>query len=171
MRVWVVCLGLVILCGGCSRNGDKSSVVSTKGEHPPHAQPPLPTVKLWVGTNEVIAEMARTVPQVTNGMMWRTNLAEMNGMLFAFPQPHRARFWMRNTLVPLSSAYIDPDGNILEFHEMKPRDETLIEAASENVQFVLEMNPHWFERHGVQVGAVIRTERGTLKEAVGPIVW
>src|SRR4051794_6142247 len=65
-----------------------------------HPQPRLVTVKLWLGTNEVTAEIAHTMPQIMAGMMWRTNMAEMEGMLFVFPQPHRAQFWMRNTLLP-----------------------------------------------------------------------
>ena len=85
-------------------------------------------------------------------------------MLFVFAGPHRASFWMRNTVLPLTCAYIDPDGVILEIHDMKPLDETAIEAASDNVQFVLEMNQGWFARHHVSTGVVVRTERGSLLE-------
>jgi uncharacterized membrane protein (UPF0127 family) len=131
-----------------------------------HPQPRLVTLKLWVGTNEVTAEIAHTMPQIMTGMMWRTNMAEMDGMLFVFGQPHRAQFWMRNTLLPLSCAYIDPEGTILETHEMKPRDETPIPAASDQVQFVLEMNKGWFERHGVTPGMLINTERGSLPQTL-----
>jgi uncharacterized protein len=98
------------------------------------------------------------------GMMWRTNMAEMDGMLFVFAQPHRARFWMRNTILPLSCAYIDPEGTILELHDMKPRDESGIPANSDNVQYVLEMNKGWFERHNVTSGMLINTERGSLSK-------
>jgi uncharacterized membrane protein (UPF0127 family) len=102
------------------------------------------------------------MPQIMTGMMWRTNMAEMEGMLFVFPGPHRAQFWMRNTVLPLSGAYIDPDGTILEVHEMKPRDETPIPAATDQVQYVLEMNEGWFDRHNVKPGVSVSTERGTL---------
>jgi uncharacterized protein len=127
-------------------------------------QPRLVTLKLWVGTNEVTSEIAYTMPQIMAGMMWRTNMAEMEGMLFVFPQPHRAQFWMRNTLLPLACAYIDSEGTILELHEMKPRDETPIPAASDQVQYVLEMNKGWFERHGVTPGMLINTDRGSLAQ-------
>ncbi len=127
-------------------------------------QPRLVTLKLWVGTNEVTSEIAATMPQIMAGMMWRTNMPEMEGMLFVFSQPHRAQFWMRNTLLPLSCAYIDSEGTILELHEMKPRDETPIPAASDQVQYVLEMNKGWFERHGVTPGMLINTERGSLAQ-------
>jgi len=88
----------------------------------------------------------------------------MEGMLFVFSQPHRAQFWMRNTLLPLSCAYIDSEGTILELHDMKPRDETPIPAASDQVQYVLEMNKGWFERHNVTPGMLINTERGSLSQ-------
>jgi len=129
-------------------------------------QPRLITLKLWIGTNEVTAEIAHTMPQIMTGMMWRTNMAEMDGMLFVFAQPHRAQFWMRNTLLPLSCAYIDPEGTILELHEMKARDETPIPAGSDQVQYVLEMNKGWFDRHGITPGMLINTERGSLPQTL-----
>jgi uncharacterized protein len=128
------------------------------------AQPKLPTLKLWVGTNEVTGEIAQTPRQIQTGMMWRTNMAEMEGMLFVFPQPHQVAFYMRNTLVPLSCAYIDAEGTILEIYDMKPRDETPIPSKSDQVQYVLEMRQGWFERHGVKAGVAISTERGTLPQ-------
>jgi uncharacterized membrane protein (UPF0127 family) len=133
-------------------------------DYPTHAQPTLSTLKVFVGTNEVTAELAITSVQVQTGMMWRTNMAEMNGMLFIFNGPHRAGFWMKNTVLPLSCAYIDKDGVVLEIHDMKPRDENSIEAATEDVQYVLEVNQGWFQRHGVGPGALMRTERGTFRE-------
>lgn len=127
-------------------------------------QPKLATLKLWVGTNEVTAEIAHTIPQIMTGMMWRTNMNEMEGMLFVFPRPQQVGFWMRNTLLPLSCAYINPEGTILEVHAMTPRDETPITAASDQVQYVLEMKQGWFDRHGVKPGVLIATDRGTLPQ-------
>ena len=129
-------------------------------------QPRLVTLKLWIGTNEITAEIAHTMPQIMTGMMWRTNMAEMERMRFVFAQPHRAQFWMRNTLLPLSCAYIDPEGTILELHEMKPRDETPIPAGTDQVQYVLEMNKGWFDRHGITAGMLINTERGSLPQTL-----
>jgi uncharacterized membrane protein (UPF0127 family) len=98
------------------------------------------------------------------GMMWRTNMDESDGMLFVFGQPQKVGFWMRNTLLPLSCAYIDPDGTILELHDMKPRDENPITAGTDQVQFVLEMKQGWFDRHHVTTGVAIATDRGTLAQ-------
>ena len=136
----------------------------TSGE--PQAK--LQTLKLWVGADEIIAEIAHTERQVTNGMMFRTTMAENEGMLFVFPFPHRTAFWMKNTLLPLSCAYADSEGVILELHDLKPKDETLIRSASDQVQYVLETQQGWFERHNVGVGTLIRTERGSLAETFFP---
>jgi|SRR5688500_8933277 len=125
-------------------------------------QPKLPVLKLWVGTNQVAAEIARTLPQIQTGMMFRTNMAEMEGMLFVFPQPQEVRFYMRNTLVPLTCAYIDPEGNILEIYDMEPLNEATIPSRSDQIQYVLEMKQGWFERHDIRPGMAISTERGTF---------
>ncbi len=112
----------------------------------------------------MIAELALTPQQVRTGMMFRTSLAENAGMLFVFPIAHRASFWMKNCPLPLSAAYIDPEGVILEIHDLQPHNTNSVEAASERVQFVLETNQGWFGRHHVMPGTVVRTERGTLLE-------
>jgi hypothetical protein len=72
---------------------------------------------------------------------------------------------MKNTLIPLSVAYIDPEGVILEIHDLQPLDETPVEAATDQVQYVLEMRQGWFARHNLGPGVVIRTERGRLRDA------
>jgi hypothetical protein len=127
-------------------------------------QPKLRTLKLWLGPEEMIAEIAISMHEITNGMMFRPKMEENEGMLFVFNGPHQASFWMKNTLVPLSCAYIDPDGVILEEHDMKPKDETAITASTARIQYVLEVKQGWFERHNIKVGTQIRTERGTLAE-------
>ncbi len=127
-------------------------------------QPTLPTVKLHVGSLEITAEIARTGKQIETGMMWRTNMHEMSGMIFVFPDAGPRSFWMKNCPLPLSCAYIDSEGAILELHDMKPFDESSIPSRSDRVQYVLEMNRGWFDRHGVRPGMLITTELGSLKE-------
>ncbi len=95
-------------------------------------------------------------------MMFRTNMEENEGMLFVFPEPIRASFWMKNTLLPLSAAYISPDGTILEIHDLQPQDTNTVVAATDNVQFVLETKQGWFKRHNIQEGMSISTEKGPL---------
>lgn len=131
---------------------------------PTRAQPRLPTIKLWVGAEELTAELARTLPQIRAGMMFRESMAEDEAMLFIFAREQKAAFWMKNTKIPLSVAYIDSDGRILEIHDMQPHDETSIPSASRKVRYALEVPQGWFERHNIKPGARMRTEAGTLEE-------
>ena len=167
LRILTLLLALG-LCGGCAGGCNKPAAPAT-GEAaspklPTAAQPKLQTMKLWLGAEEMIAELALTGQQLQTGMMFRTNLAENAGMLFVFPTPHRASFWMKNCPLPLSAAYIDPEGVILEIHDLQSHNTNSVEAASDRVQFVLETNQGWFGRHHVTPGMVVRTERGTLLE-------
>jgi uncharacterized membrane protein (UPF0127 family) len=127
-----------------------------------HAQPKLPTVKVWVGGEELVAEIAREPVQIATGMMFRTNMLENEGMIFVFPNAAPRSFYMRNCIVPLSAGYIAPDGTILEIIHMKPHDETGIPSQSDNIRFVLEVPQGWFDRHNIRTGAVVRTEKGPL---------
>lgn len=132
--------------------------------HLNRAQPKLPTIRLWLGAHEITAEMALSKTEVATGMMFRKSMKEEEGMLFVFPVPHQTAFYMKNTYIPLSAAYIDPEGTILEIHDLTPLDVTPVPSASDQVQFVLEMNQGWFERHGLKEGAYLRTEKGSLQE-------
>jgi uncharacterized protein len=154
--------------GGCS-SGCKKPAAPAAGPptipgSPTAAQPKLQTMKLWLGAEEMVAELALTGIQQQTGMMFRTNLAENAGMLFVFAAPHRASFWMLNCPLPLSAAYIDPDGLILEIHDLQAHNTNSVVASSERVQYVLETSQGWFGRHNVTTGMLIRTERGTLMD-------
>jgi uncharacterized membrane protein (UPF0127 family) len=89
-------------------------------------------------------------------------------MIFVFPNAEQRDFYMRNCPLPLSGAYISPEGEILEIIQMKPRDETGILSKSPNIQFVLETAGGWFDRHHVTTGMVVRTERGSLLDTFYP---
>jgi uncharacterized membrane protein (UPF0127 family) len=128
------------------------------------AQRKLATVKLWLGPRVLVAEMARTPLEMATGLMFRTNLPPQEAMLFIFPEPQRVSFYMRNTLIPLSCAYIDSEGTILEIHDMRPGDETPILSSSGNIQYVLEVNQGWFEKEHIGSGKVVRTEKGMLPD-------
>jgi hypothetical protein len=128
-----------------------------------HALPRLATIKLWLGDQELTTEVARQPHELMTGMMFRTNIAEGEAMLFLLPGPQKASFYMRNTKVPLSCAYLDADGNILEIHDLKPLDESPVESKALNVQFVLETAQGWFKRHNIGPGAVVRTQYGPLR--------
>lgn len=128
------------------------------------AQPKLPTVKVWLGREELVAEICRAPVEVATGMMFRTNMAESEAMIFIFRDAAPRNFYMRNCVVPLSAAYIEPDGTIAEIIDLQPGDEVGVQSKTSNIQFVLEVPQGWFMRHSMKTGAVIRTERGSLME-------
>jgi uncharacterized protein len=132
--------------------------------HLTHAQPKLQTLKVWLGSEEMIAELALKPVEIATGMMFRTNMAENEAMLFVFNGPGPKNFYMRNCTVPLSAAYIQPDGTIAEIVDLQPGDETGVQSKTSNLQFVLEVPQGWFKRHNVNTGVVVRTERGSLLE-------
>ncbi len=165
--VSILSLAGLVLLSACDRETipPVSAPASAAAEAPSgRPQSKLPTIKLWLGPQEITAEQARTEKEVQTGMMFRKEMAENEGMLFVFGGPMRRSFWMRNTLIPLSCAYIDPDGVILEIRDMKPLDESSIEAKSDRVQYVLEVKQGWFERNKVNIGMLVRTEQGTLRD-------
>lgn len=172
---WLICaplLAAALLFAGCQEKTDsasepKATQRSPAAQQPAAAgqpQPKLRTIKLWLGSHEIIAEIAHSPKEVQTGMMFRTSIAETEGMLFVFDYPHRAAFYMKNTLLPLSCAYIDPEGIIVETHDMFPHVETPITAGSDKIQYVLEVKQGWFQRNGIGPGTLLRTEKGTLRE-------
>jgi uncharacterized protein len=157
----------VLVSVGCGQSSSGAGRELEPGSGITAAQPRLTTLKVWLGAHELTAEVARTPRERETGMMFRTNIAENEGMLFVFPRPGQVAFWMKNVPIPLSCAYIDPDGVILELHDLEPHNESTVKADSYRIQFVLETARGWFERHGVGTGTVVRTERGTLRETFG----
>jgi uncharacterized membrane protein (UPF0127 family) len=134
---------------------------------PTEAQPKLPTVKLYVGAEQMDAEMCSTPRQTQTGMMFRKTMGTNDGMLFSLRVPQQAGFWMKNCFVPLSVAYIDPDGVIEEIHPLQVQDTNTVISTANNIEFALETPQGWFDQHHITTGMVIRTERGTLLETFG----
>lgn len=178
MRLWFDKLVLILVLALLNGCGDSASSkqpptlpeIDPFRGHLNHAQPKLPTIKVWLGAEELIAEIARTRVQIATGMMFRTNMAENEAMLFVFPPQEIGpkNFYMRNCTVPLSAAYIQPDGTIAEIVDLHPGDEVGVQSKTSNLQFVLEVPQGWFTRHNVNTGTVVRTERGSLQETFFP---
>lgn len=118
---------------------------------PAPAQPPLPTVTLNVGGHVVQAEYAAEPRTLSEGLMHRTALAADAGMLFELGEPDIHCFWMKNTLIPLSIAFIDRNGRIVGIQDMQPRSLAPHCPATPITQ-ALEMNQGWFARAGVRPG-------------------
>lgn len=112
----------------------------------------LPRVRLSSGMHQIDAQVAQTADQRTIGLMFRKEMPQHEGMLFVFEQPGRQCFWMRNTLLPLSTAFVADDGRIVNIEDMQPMTENT-HCSKEPVRFVLEMNQGWFRRKGIQPGA------------------
>jgi len=159
--------GGVAQAAGAGGTASPNSELDPNYGHLTHAQPKLPTIKVWLGAEEVTAEIARTAVQIATGMMFRTNMAEGEAMLFVFPPAMVGpkNFYMRNCFVPLSAAYIQPDGVIAEIVDLNLGDEIGVQSKSLNLQFVLEVPQGWFTRHNVRPGMLVRTERGSLQES------
>ena len=106
----------------------------------------------------VQAEVASTPEQRQQGLMGRTELAEDAGMLFAFSGEQPLSFWMKDTLIPLSIAFIDAQGRIVDIQDMQPLDETTHPSA-EPAKYALEVNQGFFETRGIKVGDVVEQRR------------
>jgi len=118
-------------------------------------QPKLDAVTLSAGMHNIRAEVARTPLQTQTGMMLRTEMAPHEGMLFAFDGLERRCFWMKNTLLPLSIAFIADDGRIVNLADMQPQSEQS-HCSTEPVRFALEMNQGWFAKRGIKPGARLK---------------
>jgi uncharacterized protein len=164
---WVLGLGLALMLAfgaGCEKDAPQSALAALGSNLPTQAQPKLTTLKLWLGPHELTAEIARNERERSAGMMFRTNIAENEAMLFVFPYAAQVSFWMKNVPIPLSCAYLNREGVILEVHELKPHDETPVPSKSREVQYVLETAHGWFDRNQVGAGVLVQTEKGTLRE-------
>lgn len=115
------------------------------------AQPKLPTVQLRAGMHNIEAEVARTPEQQQLGLMARKSMAAHEGMLFVFPEKQALCFWMRNTLLPLTIAYVDDDGTVVTLADMQPLSDAS-HCASKPVRYALEMNQGWFKKRSIGVG-------------------
>ena len=118
------------------------------------AQPTLPTVKLTAGIHVITAEAATTNQSRTVGLMHRERLAPNHGMLFVFDDKAQQCFWMRNTIVPLTIAFIEDDGTILQLADMAPKSEAS-HCSQRPVRFALEMEQGWFGKRGIAPGAKV----------------
>ncbi len=115
----------------------------------------LPQVRLNAGIHNINAELASTPQQREIGLMFRSAMPASDGMLFVFERPAQQCFWMRNTLIPLSVAFVGDDGSVVNIDDMKPQ--TLdSHCSAKPVRFVLEMNEGWFAKRGIKAGSRLR---------------
>lgn len=117
-------------------------------------QAAFPVTKLSAGMHLIKAEVAATDPHRQQGLMYREKMASNDGMVFVFTQPATQCMWMKNTLLPLSVAFIDDQGKIVNIEDMKPQ--TLeSHCSTKPVRYALEMNLGWFKQKNIKPGMAI----------------
>ena len=115
------------------------------------AQSAMPVVELTAGFHRIEAEVAATTENRMVGLMNRRSMPAQRGMVFAFTQENTHCMWMRNTYVPLSVAFIDADGVIINIEDMQPQTETS-HCSKKPARYALEMNQGWFAQRGIKPG-------------------
>jgi uncharacterized membrane protein (UPF0127 family) len=112
----------------------------------------LQRTTLNAGMHQITAQVALTPLQRQIGLMHRKDMPQPEGMLFVFEEPSVQCFWMKNTLLPLTAAFVADDGTIVNLVDMKPQT-TDSHCSTKPVRYVLEMNQGWFAKKGIQAGA------------------
>jgi len=144
-RIHTLCLTFILAC------------LPTLSLAQPQPQLNLPRVALAAGMYRIDAQIASTPRQLQTGLMSREEMPENEGMLFVFPTPQTQCFWMKNTLLPLSAAFIADDGTIVNIVDMQPQS-LESHCSLQPVRFVLEMHQGWFEHRGLAAGSRITGE-------------
>ena len=114
----------------------------------------LPTRTLTIGKEKAVVEVVDTEQQRATGLMNRFSLQPDHGMLFVFDRPQPLAFWMKNTYIPLSIAFVDADGTILNIEDMKPQDESTHWSRG-SALYAVEMKQGWFRGKNVEPGAKV----------------
>ena len=139
-RVFVVLLSVLLIpCGSLAQQAP---------------QPALVTIKLTTGIHVITAEVAATPNSRMVGLMMRDRLAPNHGMVFVFEDKSQHCFWMRNTLIPLSIAFIEDDGTIVHIADMAPKSDAST-CPPRPIRYALEMDQGWFAKRGVSAGKKI----------------
>jgi uncharacterized membrane protein (UPF0127 family) len=115
----------------------------------------LPQIPLYINDKEIRVEVANTSAERAKGLMGRKHLGQEEGMFFIFETEDYHAFWMKDTLIPLSIAFIDKSGRIVDIADMKPLS---LDSHSppKPILYTLEMKKGWFSKNGIKVGDVVR---------------
>lgn len=130
------------------------------------AQLQLPRVGLSAGMHLIQAQVAATPQQRATGLMFRQDMPANEGMLFVFEQAAEQCFWMKNTLLPLTAAFVADDGTIVNLADMQPLS-LESHCSARPVRFVLEMNKGWFDKRGLKAGSQLAGPPFTRQAASG----
>ncbi|MBX3607404.1 MAG: DUF192 domain-containing protein [Piscinibacter sp.] len=133
---WALALGLLLSFPALAQDGPQQR---------------LPAIRLTAGFHLIQAEVAQTPEQRQIGLMNRPSLPANGGMLFAFEAPAQQCFWMKNTLLPLSIAFLADDGTIVNIEDMQPQS-LASHCSVKPVRYALEMSQGWFAKRGLKPG-------------------
>jgi uncharacterized membrane protein (UPF0127 family) len=155
IRAWAfVAMPLALVLAACGSDGDSGSTGAT--------DPPGLTRITFVnkdGRNvDLLVEVADDAQERAKGLMSRESLPDNQGMLFVFEAEAQHGFWMKDTLIPLSIAFIEGEGKIVDVQDMQPRDET-IHKPDEPYLYAVEANQGWFARNGIEPRSQVRLAR------------
>lgn len=126
--------------------------------------PPMPVVELSAGLYRIEAEVADTFATRAEGLMHRRQMPGNRGMLFVFERSAKHCMWMRNTLIPLSVAFLDESGVIVNIEDMEPQTE-ITHCAAQPARYALEMNAGWFSAHKLAVGVRVKGIKAVSRQS------
>jgi uncharacterized protein len=167
VKFWKIVVVLALLLSGCSgpqadpdtqseRTSQSPDTTAARKEETTSGPSGLHTLVIDASGGkkvEVRVEVADDLVEQAKGLMYRTTLGENRGMLFVWPDERERSFWMKNTLIPLSIAFIDSERRIIDIQDMKPLDdEPPSYVSAEPAQYALEVNQGFFEKRSVKVG-------------------
>lgn len=144
-------LALALCCACAQAQPQAQQQPQTQGQPQLH----LPRAAMSVLMHRIDAQIANTPGQRQIGLMHRAEMPEHEGMLFVFEQAGVQCFWMKNTLLPLTAAFIADDGTIVNLADMQPMTEDS-HCSEKPVRYVLEMNQGWFDKRGIAAGTRLR---------------
>ncbi len=165
--VLALALALAVACGGGDDGGLPTATTVENGD----AEDSFPTAAVALtndagGRAELTVELATTSAARGRGLMGREELAEDRGMLFVFPSDTEAGFWMKDTSIPLSIAFIAEDGTILDVQDMEPFS-TELHRPPRPYRYALEVNQGWFGRNGIGPGDRVEVPEAVQASAAG----
>lgn len=143
-RIFLTLVLIVLFSGACTGKSEQLGAIDKPN-------PKLPTATIRSGDVSLVVELARTEEQRNRGMMFRKSLDEGKGMLFVFDSDQRMAFWMKNTSIPLSLAYIGSDGTIFQILDLVPFSEDP-QLSQRSIRYALEVPQGWFAKAGLKVG-------------------
>jgi uncharacterized membrane protein (UPF0127 family) len=138
---------LLATLAGASLGAATTAMAQPQGEPQMH----LRRVEITAGFHRIDAQVAASDRERAIGLMFRKEMPQQEGMVFVFDVPGVQCFWMRNTILPLSAAFVADDGTIVNLADMKPRTEDS-HCSAKPVRYVLEMNQGWFAKRGLHAG-------------------